>query len=300
MRINFDLSELQAFVAVTEKLSFKAAAEGLFISQPALSRRIDKLELALDTRLLDRTTRRVSVTDAGRQFLAHARTAIEELEGAVLELSEHALQRNGVIDVACVPSLVNHVLPSVLKRFVEEFPRVRIRLLDEGANTVLGHVISGNADFGLSFIGTQEPDIEFKAIYKENLILVLRRDHHLARHASITWEELVNEKLISVSKISGNRILLDNALARIKKRPTIFYEANHIAGVLGMVEAGLGVAAIPNSALSTATHSLLLGIPLMKPTVSRTIGLISRKGKRLQPAAEVLYKMLKTAMAVTP
>jgi DNA-binding transcriptional LysR family regulator len=297
MRINFELSELQAFVAVAEKSSFRAAAEGLFISQPALSRRIDKLELTLDARLIERTTRHVALTEAGRRFLDHARTAIEELESAMLELSEQALQRSGLVTVACVPSVANHVLPNVLSRFVEQFPRIRVRVLDESAGAVLSNVVSGNADFGLNFIGTQEPGIEFNAIYKEKYILALRRDHRLAKRKSIPWEELVNEKLISVSMSSGNRALLDNALARIKKRPVIFYEANHVAGVLGMAAAGLGVAAIPDSALSAATHPLLVGIPLLKPTVSRTLGLISKKGKRLAPAPAVLYGMLKKMMA---
>lgn len=299
MRIDFELGQLRAFITVAEKSSFNAAAQSLFISQPALSRRIDKLESALDTRLLERTTRRVSLTEAGQRFLDHARTAIEELEGAISELSENALQRSGLVTVSCVPSVANHLLPAVLSRFVEQFPRMRIRVLDESASEVLRSVVAGSADFGLNFMGSQEPDIEFRAIYKEKYILVLRRDHPMASFKSVLWEELANEKLISVSKSSGNRILLDNALARVTRRPTIFFEANHVAGVLGMAEAGLGVAAIPQSALSADSHPMLVGIPLLKPTISRTLGLIRKKGKRLTPAAEVLYGMLRRPQAGT-
>ena len=87
-RINFDLQELQAFVAVAERASFRAAAEDLHLSQPALSRRVDKLEAQLGAKLLERTTRRVSLTNIGRVFLERARTAIDELESAVLSIGD--------------------------------------------------------------------------------------------------------------------------------------------------------------------------------------------------------------------
>src|SRR3982751_940503 len=104
-RINFGLDELQAFVAVAEKASFRVAAEDLSISPPALSRRIDKLESTLGSRLLDRTTRRVSLTNVGRQFLEEARAALDGLEDAVLRLADNASLRRGQVTVACLPSV---------------------------------------------------------------------------------------------------------------------------------------------------------------------------------------------------
>ncbi len=295
-RINFGLDELQAFVAVADRSSFKAAAEELFISPPALSRRIEKLEATLGTRLLERTTRRVALTQVGRQFLDHARSALDGLEDAVLRLSDPATARRGRVTVACVPSVAKHLLPQVLQRFVERFPGLRIKVIDEGANEVLGSVIAGDADFGLNFMGAQEPDIDFKAIYKETYLLALRRDHRLAHRKSIAWEELADEKMVSVSTSSGNRLLIDNALSRLDRRPRVLHEANHVAGVLGLVEAGLGVAAVPSLALPDSAHPSLIGVPLVRPSVSRRLGLISRKDRPLQPAAAVLYAMLKKSV----
>lgn len=295
-RINFNLDELQAFIAVADKLSFKAAADGLFISQPALSRRIDKLEAMLNARLLERTTRRVALTEVGRQFLVHAKSAVEELELALLGISEQAMQRSGLVTIACVPSVANHLLPRVLKAFTEQYPNIRIRVIDESAQEVLRNVVAGIADFGLNFLGAQEPDLDFKAIYTENYLLTLRKDHRLAGRATVRWAELVGEKLISVAASSGNRTLLDNAVARLEQRPVIYYEANHVAGALGMVEAGIGVAVLPSLAVSAVSHPALLGLPLLEPTVSRTLGMILRKGKQLAPAAATLYAMLEKSL----
>lgn len=304
MRINLDIQELQAFIAVAHRRSFKAAAESLFISQPALSRRIEKLETTLDARLLERTTRRVSLTETGRQFLEHAQVAVAALESALKGVSERAQHHTSLITVACVPSVANHLLPDVLGRLGKEHPKVRIRIIDESAGDVLAAVVSGQADFGVNFIGTQEADIDFEAIGTEHYLLVTGKDHPWATRCRIAWSELGNEKLISVSQRSGNRMLIDHALAQAggssPHRPGIFYETNHVAGALGLVAAGLGVAVIPELALSTTAHPNLVGIPLEAPAITRTLGLIRRKGSTLSPAAETLCQLIREAVQPGP
>lgn len=292
-RITFDLAEIQAFVAVAEKLNFRAAAESLFISQPALSRRIDKLEQSVGARLIERTTRRVSLTEAGMHLREHARAAIGELELGMRGISECANRRGGLVTMACVPSLVTHTLPRILKSFAERNPLVRLRIIDEAPQAVLASVVSGEAEFGVNFIGNQEPDIEFQAIYTEAYVLALRSDHALARRKSVDWEELVDEKFVAVSAGSASRILIDHALAKLPRRPRVSYEANHVNGALGMVEAGLGIAAIPGLALSKNAHPSVVGVPLTKPAISREVGLITRKGMQLAPPAMALYELLK-------
>jgi len=294
-RINFNLDELQAFVAVADKASFKAAADELFISPPALSRRIEKLEAALGARLLERTTRRVALTNVGRQFLEHARAALDGLEDAVLRITDTAALRRGQVTVACVPSVAHHLLPATLTAFAAQHPQIRVKLIDESANDVLESVLSGQADFGLNFLGAQEPDIDFRAVCRETYVLAMRPDHPWARRKSVAWEELADAKLVSVSRNSGNRLLIDNALARLPRRPSAFYEANHVEGVLALVAAGLGVGAVPSLALGPRDDGsgALVGVPLARPQVSRVLGLISRRDRPLTPAAAALYALLK-------
>ncbi|WP_394792524.1 LysR substrate-binding domain-containing protein [Rhodoferax sp.] len=291
VQINFGLDDLQAFVAVAEKSSFRAAAETLCLSQPALSRRIDKLETALGARLLERSTRRVSLTNVGRSFLEQARATLDGLENAVLRLADNTSLRQGLVTVACVPSVASHLLPHVLKLFAAQYPSVRLKVIDENANTVLASVLAGDADFGLNFVGAQEPDIRFEALTQEGYVLALRRDHAWAQRASVAWAELADTKMVAVSRHSGNRLLLDSALAHLARRPVAFYEANHVSGALGLVEAGLGLAALPSLALA-ATHPMVVGIPLVEPSIHRMLGLIVRKDRPLQPFAALLYEML--------
>ncbi|WP_339941546.1 LysR family transcriptional regulator, partial [Undibacterium luofuense] len=156
-RINFDLQELQAFVAVADRSSFSQAAEDLFLSQPALSRRIDKLEETLGVKLFERTTRKVQLTNVGRIFLANVRTALDELEGAILGVSDLAAHRTGIVTLACVPTAVRYFLTEVLLQFSERFPKIRVRIHDESAQDVLNLVLGGEADFGINFAGSEDP-----------------------------------------------------------------------------------------------------------------------------------------------
>jgi len=292
MSIKLDLTELRAFVAVAELASFRAAAEAIHLSQPALSRRIGKLERTLGVRLLERTTRRVALTLAGREFARTARTLLAEFDGALMQMRELGARPGGEVTLACVSSAVHHFLPDVIRRFHARHPRIRVRILDDPANEVLASVLRSEADFGVNFIGTQEPEIEFHAVLEEPFVLACRDDHRLARRRSVAWSELAGEEFMTVGKASGNRLLLDVALAGVKQRPAWFYEVRHVSSLLGLIEAGLGVAAVPKIALPTRRSSRLVAVPLVEPRVTRTIGLIRRRGRPLAPAAQHLYDLL--------
>ncbi|MDN0085696.1 LysR family transcriptional regulator [Crenobacter sp. SG2305] len=283
-RINLELNELQAFLAVAEKASFKAAAESLYLSQPALSRRIDKLEQSLQVRLLERTTRSVRLTEEGEHFRLHAQNVLDELEQAVRGLGERAHHRSGLVSIASIPSAAQYLLPAALASFAGEYPGMCLKVFDEGAQDVLNHVLEGKADFGINFIGGEDPGIDFQPMFTERYVLVVRKDHPLAVQQSVEWEELVGERLIGVSQRSGNRLLLDHHLASLPERPRVHYEASHLHGAYGMAMAGLGVMVVPELSLTPAYMHTLVGIALGQPQISRTIGLITRVGYKPSPA----------------
>ena len=290
MAINFNLNDLQAFRAVAELSSFRKAADALHVSQPAFSRRIEKLEEALGVQLLERTTRRVSLTSVGRDFDRKVQQLLDDLDHTLLGIRGVATTRMGEVTIACVPSTVYYFVSRVISRYHERYPKVRVKVFDASANEVLTAVSRSEADFGLNFVGGQEPDIEFKPLMEERFVAACRRDHPLATKRRVAWTELAQYDYISVSKASGNRLLLDQALSGVNGRPQSIYETQHVTTMLGMVEAGLGVAAVPSIAMPGADHPLLVSVPLVDPIVTRKIGLIRRKGRTLSPAAQQLYE----------
>ncbi|MGO4809762.1 LysR substrate-binding domain-containing protein [Cupriavidus sp. 2MCAB6] len=294
--IRFDLGDLQAMVAVVEQGGFRAAAEALNLSQPALSRRIEKLEEALNVKLFERTTRRVTLTVVGREFVGKARAVLTEVETSLLGIGDAATARAGEVTIACVPSAAHYFLPAVIGRFRAQYPNVRVKMVDEGANVVLHSVASGEADFGLNFIGTQEADLLFEPLLRDPFVLACRRDHPLARRRSVKWAELAGHTLVALAKSSGNRLMLDLALAEAPRRPAAFYEVRHVSSVLALVEAGLGVAAVPRLALPDGDRSGLAAVPLREPAVSRMLGILRRRGRMLSPHAQALYEMVAQAV----
>jgi len=294
-RINFDLQQLQGFVAVAERGSFRAAADHINLSAPALSRRIDKLETILGARLFHRTTRDVELTPLGRVFLERARAALDDLEAAMLGISDIAAHREGRVTVACVPSAALYFLPGVISSFSQHYPGIRVRVVDESMNQVLQSVLSGDADFGIGFMNNLMPEIAFESIHNDPFVLAMLRSHPLATRKSVNWGDVQKESLIAVARSSGNRQLLDDALTKNGLNPRFAFEVSHIATLLGMVEAGLGLAAVPRMALAT-THPTLVGLPLRQPQTLRKVGLLRRHGVKLRPAAEMFHQHLRTAL----
>jgi DNA-binding transcriptional LysR family regulator len=289
---NVDLGDIRAFIAVAEFGAFHEAAQQLNISQPALSRRIQKLEETLGVGLLQRSTRRVELTTVGREFLPKARHVLNSLETALLSIGEIADRRFGQVNVACVPTAAYYFLPTVIKAFNIWFPKIRVRILDEGANEVLQSVINGDAELGLNLLGAQEPELEFEPLMQDPFVLACREDHPLASKREVEWRDLEPYPFISVGRQSGNRLILDIGLAHSQWRPKWFYEVQHLSTSLGLVEAGLGVAALPQMAMPRDPHPVLVSRRLVNPVITRTMGIIRRRDFPLSPGAQKFHDLL--------
>lgn len=296
MRIKFDFGDLEAFLAVCDCGSFQRAAEELSISQSALSRRVQKLEQALGVTLLERTTRSVRLTLAAKGFRTRAETLVAEAREALQAVGDDSarivLRRNAIVTVAAVPTAIHNILPSVIRLFEQRGHSARIRIADLSANDVADAVSQGDADFGINFIGGQEPGLEFSALMDDEFVLVVPRDDPLARRRRIRWADVDPANFIAVWKGSGNRMLVDTALANARINLDWTYEVRHLSAALGLVEAGIGVTALPASAVPSKDHPLLKAIPLVEPEVSRTIGTVRRSGHRLSNVAEAFYLAL--------
>lgn len=290
--MNFDFGDLRGFLAVADLGSFRAASEALHLSQSALSRRIDKLEQALGVQLFERTTRKVELTTIGRGFVPRARNVLNELENALIGFHDLSHRLSGEVTIACVPSAVAYFLPEVIRQYHQQYPGIRIRVIDESSLAILTAVARGDADFGLTYIGTQDSDVTFLPLLEERFIVALRVGHPLAERMTLTWEDLAGFDYISLAQGSGNRFLIDQALASHAVRPRWFCEVKHVPALVSLVEAGLGIGVVPKLAMPPEGHPTLITRPLANPSISRTIGLIQRRGRILSPVAQLLFDLL--------
>ena len=292
MAINCELLDIRAFLAVVDMRSFHKAARSLNLSQPALSRRIQKLEASIGAPILERTTRNVALTAVGTELLPLMRRMIEEFDSSLFAVRELGPQRTGQVTIACLPTAAFYFLPTVIKRFNDEFPHIRIRILALPANEGVQAVARGEVEFGINLMGASDPDLSFDTLLDDPFVLACRRDHALAAYDNIHWPQLVNHRLITVYRSSGNRVLLDSALAKANIKLNWFYEVTHLSTSLGLVEAGLGISVLPRLATPQTEHPILVTRAIVDPIISRPIGIVRRRGATLSPSAEHFLEML--------
>jgi DNA-binding transcriptional LysR family regulator len=290
--MNFEISDLRAFVATADLGSFRAAADTLHLSASALSRRIEKLEEALGVRLFERTTRKMDLTVVGRGFLERAHRILNEVDNSILEFDDLAPRMTGELTIACVPSAVRYFLPDTIAVYHQRYPGIRLRLIDEPSSMVFLAVSRGEADFGLTYVGTQEPDIEFTPLLDDPFVLACPRAHPLARRKSVAWAELAGMDYLALAQGSGNRAVIDEALAGTPNRPRWFCEVRHVPALVSLIEAGLGVGVVPRLAMPRGPHKALTSIPLIEPSIRRQLGVLKRRGRGLSSAARLFLSLL--------
>ncbi|EOZ5898199.1 LysR substrate-binding domain-containing protein, partial [Escherichia coli] len=153
-------------------------------------------------------------------------------------------------------------------------------------------VLCNESDFGINMNNVTNSSIDFTPLVNEPFVLACRRDHPLAKKQLVEWQELVGYKMIGVRSSSGNRLLIEQQLANKPWKLDWFYEVRHLSTSLGLVEAGLGISALPGLAMPHAPYSSIIGIPLVEPVIRRTLGIIRRKDAVLSPAAERFFALL--------
>ncbi len=217
---------------------------------------------------------------------------MDEFEDSILSISDLGGRHRAQVTIASVPTAAFYFLPRVVQSFNEKFPGIRFRILDLSANEGLDAVANGEVEFGINITGAARADLNFTPLIEDPFVLACRRDHPLATAKSLVWADLAGHPLIGVSKTSGNRAVLDRALTTAQVQLNWFYEVNHLSTSLGLVEAGLGISVMPKLATPQVEHPVIATVPLTGPPVSRTIGLVERRGGRLSPAAIRFREML--------
>jgi DNA-binding transcriptional LysR family regulator len=289
-------SELEAFVAVAELGSFQKAADKLHLTQPGLSRRIQKLEQALGVELFHRTTRSVVLTGVGRQFLPMARQQMSQLGTMLSSIREIAEKRFGKVRLASIPTVVNRVLPAVLRRYADKYPQVGVQIFDGNHDFVLGQVRAGLAEFGISLDPGDDEDLIFEPLLADRYVLAMHREHQWAARESVSLRDLCNARLVIGGRDSGNRLLLELLLGHESISLRWFYEVEHISFVVALVDAGLGCAIVPSLAVSAHFAPNIRTVPIAGPEVQRSIGIVKHRQVSMSSIAADLCELLRGAI----
>lgn len=290
--MNVALRQLRAFLAVARHGSFSRAANEVRLSQSAISLSVRQLERELGLKLLDRTTRQVQLTAVGATLVASGSRLVDELDATLRELRDIGEQHRGHVMMACVPAVARSLMPKCVEYCRDKWPSVSLSIDDTAATEVVRKVARGEVEFGIASGDIASSELHIEALMEDPFRLVCRRDDPMAASKAVTWSRLSGRRLIMLSNTSGSRQVIETTLERTKTKVDIFLELAQPSSVLGMVEAGLGVAVVPQLAAPRGDDRLLATCPLVKPKVSRTILLLRRRDRSLSPAALAVWTAL--------
>lgn len=290
MRIDF--LGLEAFLSIAERGSFQRAAAHLNLSQTAISHRMRKLEEDLGLKLFARTTRELTLTRAGIDFLPKAQKAVAELEQSFDDLKQQGAKRRERLDIACLPVFAVNYLPPILRTFHEMNPRVQVRIFETPSAAIAELVQSGEVEFGLSGLQTNRWDLDIEAISASPMALACPSKHALARKKSLGWTELRGLPLIRVSAKTAIRPMIDDTLGAARVALNWQYEVQHVETAVNLVEVGLGFAVVPTIDVALHSGRGVIAVPLRGPKLSCTYGLVTRRGIPLSPPAARLRGFL--------
>lgn len=238
-----EFRHLRAFHAVAEELSFRRAAERLGLAQPALSRTIRDLEALARVRLVERSTRVVGLTEAGRHFQRRTKGLQADLAEAVRFVQRVQSGSAGELRVGYNDYAINGLLPLIVRRFRARWPDVHVSLIDETSPNMVEMVLDKKLDVAFHHGPTPHADLDQLLVRNERLVCVLPASHRLAGNREISMPSLVGESFVMGSWESWKvfyQVLKDFC------RPhgveiDVIQEAVHSDGILGLVAAGLGI-----------------------------------------------------------
>jgi DNA-binding transcriptional LysR family regulator len=290
--MHIDFLGLQAFVAIAERGSFQQAAAHLNLSQTALSHRIRKLEEDLGVKLLFRTTREVSVTQAGLKLLPEVREILDSLAVSLDELRRDALRKEQILSIGCLPTVASERLPEAVQLFHARHPNVVLRIYDNSAGEISDLVQMGKIAFGITFVAAQRRDLNIETLIKDPFTLLCPKEHTLASQTIVSWSDLHKEPLVRVGARTGNRMAIDDELGSSRENFVWRFEVQHVQTAISLVRARLALAVIPRLAVGNAEELGLTLVPLRNPSITRQLGIVSKRLPPLSPLAAELRKIV--------
>ncbi|MDQ6682883.1 MAG: LysR family transcriptional regulator [Chloroflexota bacterium] len=238
------LPQLEAFVEVARCGSIGGAAERLYVTQPALTSRIQGLERALGSRLFVRGRSGSRLTETGRAFLPYAERVLGALAAGRATVGEMATGSAGRLAIGAAPAVSTYVLPAVLHRFQESHPLVQLAVRAGHSEEVLQMVLREDVELGLMRpIG--HPEITSVLIYEDRLVLVVHRGHPFASAGTVHMAQLGTEHLILFDRTSSYHELTSALVRQAGIRPRGTIEVDNIDAAKRMVEQRIGIALLP-------------------------------------------------------
>ncbi|MFZ0379079.1 MAG: LysR family transcriptional regulator [Solirubrobacteraceae bacterium] len=289
-----ELRQLRYLVALADEQHFTRAAAREHIAQPALSQQIRRLEQEVGLALVERTTRRVTVTEAGRALVARGRRILAEVDAASAEMQAFSGVRTGHVMVGTMHTMGPVDVSLALAVFHQRHPGVELTVREESSEEMAEMLRDDVLD--LAFLSVTERmeshGLRLHQLVLEELVVVLPHEHPLAGHQAVRMAELAHEQFISYREGARLRELLEFAGRTAGFEPEVHLESNESERIRRLVARQMGVAILPRSDAEHPGADVAV-VTLIEPSLRRDITLACREGRRLAPAAAEFLELSK-------
>jgi DNA-binding transcriptional LysR family regulator len=290
------LEQLRSFVAVAELRHFTQAAVAVGVAQPSLSKQIHSLEAELGAPLFTRLPSEVELTPAGETLLPLAQRILADAETARREVQNLVGLSRGRVRLGATPSLCTSLAPRVLRRFHADHPDIELRIAEGGSQELVSSLSHGELDLALVVLPATgfDPALEATPVLEEALVVAAAAGTPLPDPMRV--EDLRDRPLVMFRPGYNLRDDAIDACRRAGFEPTFAVEGGELDAVLEFVEAGLGIAVVPEMVL--ANRPGLRAVRLATPGLRRTIAIAQRRGVALTHAAAALRTVFVNAARV--
>lgn len=283
-----DTQSIKAFITVSETGSFSRAAESLFLTQPAISKRIQTLEHALGITLFDRIGKSVRLTEAGHALLPSCRRILDEIAESQRIISNLRQSTSGILSLATSHHIGIHRLPPVLLEFSSSYPDVELKLSFMDSEQACQQIINGTIEVAIITLPDEGNDrLELKPVWNDPLCIAVSRHHALTSETSCTIKRLLKYAAILPSRGTYTRQLIDDALGLDASVNTLF-ETHYLETIKAMVKTGLGWSMLPQSMLDES----LTALDIKHVRTTRQLGTVTHSMRTKSNAANAMINLL--------
>lgn len=281
------LPQIEAFLEVARQGNVGRAAPRIFVSQPALTARIQALEAELGVELFHRTSRGMQLTSIGQAFQPYAERAIQAVRDGSKLLAGMQSGYEGELTIGAALAVSTYVLPQILARYIQQWPRAHVNVRTGPTDQIVEMVVWGEVDLAVTR-ETHDPRVATRLLYEEDLVLVACPSHPMSQCPRAEAVEFSNTRIILFDRGSSYFAMASALLREAGVLPTTVMELDNIAAAKRMVEAGVGVSLLPSTAAADGLASgALVRIPWPPAeSLHRSITLVHRPGDHPQPPAE--------------
>jgi LysR family hydrogen peroxide-inducible transcriptional activator len=286
--------QLQYFVALAEKQHFGQAAEASHVSQSAFSNAIKELEAILDTQLVDRTNRQVTITANGQDIATQARLVLRDIEQLVDMAAQGRQPLSGDLRLGIIPTIAPFLLPRVLPKLRQQHPKLRLFLIEDQTQRLVQRLADGDLDVLLLALPWEMRGVDTEVLFNDRFCLAIRKGTNRVDPENYRFDRLAAD---SILLLEDGHCLRDHALAACRIRSTQKvqpFAASSLLTLVEMVDADMGISFLPEMAAGSALlRNTQVAMHPLSDRSHRKIGLAWRKGSNRVEEFRLLGSFLK-------